>query len=67
MVVGRQLAQIEQCFSNQFCKVNRMAKVGKNIKKDMTKLKKIYLAYRLYLSVGKDCDIQDFLTMNCNC
>lgn len=64
-VVGKQQAQIEQCFSNQYCKIQRMAKVGKNIANDLEKLKRIYLAYRLYLSLGKNCDIQNFITLNC--
>lgn len=65
MAAGQQQAQIEQCFANQYCKIKRMAKVGKNISKEKVKLNKIYLAYRLYLSQGKNCDIQNFITLNC--
>lgn len=59
--MGSQEAQIKQAFTNQFCLINRKSKVGKDIKNDMIQLKKIYLALRLYMSDGFQCDINCFL------
>lgn len=63
----QQGAQLIQCFANEFCKISRMAKVGKDVTREMIKLKKIYMAIEMYKVLGKDCVISCFMIKNCNC
>lgn len=58
-----QVAQIEKCFGQLYCKVQQMACVGRNSTKEQLLLDKLYIAY--WISCGEDCDIECFLLTNC--
>lgn len=61
--MSQQLAHIEKCFGQLYCKIEAMKCVGKNTTKEELLLDKLYIAY--WISCGSDCDIECFLLKNC--
>lgn len=58
---------VRACFGKTYCAIREAKCLGKDTSKLDIKLKKLFLAQWLIGCNEGDCDIECFLSKNCNC
>lgn len=58
---------VKKCFGTTYCAIRDAKCLGKDTTKLEEKLNKLFLAVWLIGCNEGDCDIECFLTKNCNC